>query len=120
MVSARRLKKGIMPPFWSISGKMLPQELTSLLGLARRARKLAIGHDAVQAALDRRQAALLIFATDFSSSTQTHWAEKYSGVPQIRRGVKNEWGEFWNKKEVGVMAVTDKNMAQGILKKIKQ
>ncbi|MGH7495479.1 MAG: ribosomal L7Ae/L30e/S12e/Gadd45 family protein [bacterium] len=98
---------------------MLPQELTNLLGLAKRARKIAIGHEAVQAALARRQAALLIFATDFSASTQTHWAEKYPGVPQIRKGNKIDWGEFWNKKEVGVMAVTDQNMAQGILKKMK-
>ena len=99
---------------------MLPQELTSLLGLARRARKIAIGHEAVQAALDRRQAALLIFATDFSASTQTHWAEKYPGVPQIRKGMKEEWGEFWARKEVGVMALTDQNMAQGVLKKMKE
>lgn len=98
---------------------MLSQELINLLGLARRARRIAIGHEAVQAALDRRQAALLIFATDFSASTQAHWTEKYPGVPCIRLETKNEWGKFWNKTEVGVMAVTDQNMAQGILKKLK-
>jgi ribosomal protein L7Ae-like RNA K-turn-binding protein len=94
------------------------QELINLLGLARRARKIAVGHDAVQAALGRRQATLLIFATDFSPGTQEHWTEKYPGVAQIRMGTKAEWGEVWDKKEVGVMALTDQNMAQGILKKM--
>jgi 5-formyltetrahydrofolate cyclo-ligase len=96
---------------------MLPLELTNLLGLARRARKIVVGHDAVQEALSRRQAALLILATDSSSSSSKHWAEKYSGVPQIRVGTKGEWGEFWDRKEVGVMAVTDQNFAREIAKK---
>ncbi len=96
---------------------MLPQELINLLGLARRARKIALGHEAVQEALGRKQAALVILATDFSESAQAHLAEKYPGVPRVHIGTKNEWGEFWGRKEVGVMAVTDRNLAQGILKK---
>jgi 5-formyltetrahydrofolate cyclo-ligase len=97
---------------------MLSQELINLLGLARRARKIAVGNEATQEALNRRQAALVIVATDLSASAQKHWAEKYAGVPQLQMGTKNEWGEFWGRKEVGVMAVKDKNLAQGILRKL--
>ena len=105
------------PRFWNLSKIMLPQELTNLLGLARRARKIALGTEAVQEALARRQAALVIVATDFSAATQKHWAQKFAPAPQICLGTKREWGEFWHRKEVGVMAVTDRNLAQGILKK---
>ncbi len=96
---------------------MLPEELTNLIGLARRARKIALGSEAAQEALARRRAALLILAEDFSNSTQKHWTEKYAGVPRICLGTKTEWGEYWGRKEVGVMAVTDQNLAQGMLKK---
>ena len=99
---------------------MLPQELINLLGLARRARRIAVGNEATQEALSRGQAALVIVATDFSASAQKHWAEKYAGVPHLQIGTKNEWGEFWGRKELGVMAVTDKNLAKGILKKFGQ
>lgn len=96
---------------------MLPEELTNLLGFARRARKIALGGEAVEEALARSRAALLLMAGDFSVSTQKHWAEKYPGIPVLRVGAKSEWGQYWGRKEVGVMAVTDQNLAQGIFKK---
>jgi len=96
---------------------MLPQEILNLMGLAQRARKIALGGEAVQEALTRRQAALLLLAEDFSASTQKHWAGKYASVPRVCIGKKSEWGEYWGRKEVGVMAVTDQNLAQGIFKK---
>jgi hypothetical protein len=36
---------------------------------------------------------------------------------QVTAGTKQEWGRYWGRPEVGVLAVTDKHFAKGILDK---
>lgn len=47
----------------------MSKELLSLLGIARRAGKLSLGHDAVVDAVRKESARLIIFAQDLSQNT---------------------------------------------------
>ncbi len=96
---------------------MLPTEITNLLGLVRRARKILIGTESVRRELLRQNVELLIFAEDLSASSKRQVALTGLKIPEITFGTKEEWGEFWGKQDVGVFGITDKNFAEGILKK---
>jgi ribosomal protein L7Ae-like RNA K-turn-binding protein len=100
---------------------MLPSELTGLLGLAQRAGKVVIGSTAVSHEVRRpRQALLIIFASDFSPSAREKvLAKTTTAAPKILElGTMAEWGEFFGRQKVGVVAVVDKNFAAGILQKV--
>jgi ribosomal protein L7Ae-like RNA K-turn-binding protein len=99
---------------------MLPPELTGLLGLAQRAGKVVIGSTAVAHEVRRpRQALLLIFASDFSLSAREKVLAKATAAPKILEiGTMAEWGAFFGRQQVGVIAIVDKNFAAGILQKI--
>ncbi len=99
---------------------MLPPELTGLLGLAQRAGKVVIGSTAAGHEVRRpRQALLIIFATDFSPSAREKVLAKATATPKILEiGTMAEWGEFFGRQKVGVIAVIDKNFAAGILQKV--
>lgn len=98
---------------------MLPTEITNLLGLVRRARKIVIGTESVRRELLRQNVALLIFAEDLSASTRRQVSLTGLKIPEVTLGTKAEWGDFWSKKDVGVFGITDKNFAEGILKKVR-
>lgn len=97
---------------------MLPPELTNLLGLVRRARKIVIGTEAVKRELLRQTVELLIFAEDLSPSSKRQVTLTGLKTPEVTIGTKQEWGEYWGKQDVGVFGITDRNFAEGILKKL--
>jgi ribosomal protein L7Ae-like RNA K-turn-binding protein len=97
---------------------MLPAELTNLLGLVRRARKIAIGTEAVRRELLHKRVELLIFAEDLSASSKRQVVLTGLKLPELIIGTKAEWGEFWGKQDVGVFGILDKNFAEGILRKL--
>jgi ribosomal protein L7Ae-like RNA K-turn-binding protein len=97
---------------------MIPDEVKNFLGLALRARKLALGYDAVARELGRNRVALLLVAQDFSAAAKRRLLFNRAGISQITLGTKQEWGEFWGRKEVGVFAITDANFAAGLLQKL--
>jgi ribosomal protein L7Ae-like RNA K-turn-binding protein len=101
---------------------MLPLELTGLLGLAQRAGKVVIGSTAVSHELRRSRAApLVLFAVDFSSSARARLLAKAATPPKILTiGTMAEWGAFFGRQQVGVIAIVDKNFATGILQKVTQ
>lgn len=96
--------------------------MLGLLGLARRAAKVVIGTTAVRHEIHRQRAMLLIFATDFSPATKTRLlAEANYNLPVFEIGTMQEWGAFFSraaKTRIGVIAITDKNFADGILQKL--
>lgn len=97
---------------------MLPPEITNLLGLVRRARKIVIGTESVRRELLRQNVYLLIFAEDFSASSKRQVTLTGLKIPEVILGTKQEWGEFWGKPDIGVLGILDRHFAEGILKKL--
>jgi ribosomal protein L7Ae-like RNA K-turn-binding protein len=100
---------------------MLPHEILGLLGLAQRAGKVIIGSTAVAHEMRRpRQAMLVIFARDFSPATKKKLLAQAARPPHVFEiGSMHEWGEYFGRQQVGVIAVVDKNFTAGILEKLK-
>lgn len=94
---------------------MLPNEIMGLLGLAQRAGKVVVGTTAVESALRRPREILLIFAEDFSAATKGKLLAAAVKPPQVlQTGTMAEWGKYFGRQQVGVIAVADKNFAAGI------
>jgi ribosomal protein L7Ae-like RNA K-turn-binding protein len=100
---------------------MLPTEIIGLLGLAQRAGKIIIGATAVSREIRRaREAVLLVFAVDFSPATKERLLARAAARPRVLEiGTMAEWGKFFGREKVGVIAISDKNFAAGILQKLK-
>lgn len=99
---------------------MLPNEILGLLGLAQRAGKVIVGTTAVENELRRPREILLIFAEDFSAATRGRLIAAAAQPPQVlQMGTMAEWGKYFGRQQVGVMAVADKNFAAGILAKVR-
>ena len=95
----------------------MKHRLLSMLGLARRARRLSLGFDAAREAARSGQAALLAAASDVSDKTwkNLRYEAESAGVPAVRllAGME-ELGRACGKK-AGVFAVTDEGFAKAIL-----
>ena len=99
---------------------MLPNEIMGLLGLAQRAGKVIVGTTAVESELRRPREILLIFAEDFSAPTKAKLLAAAARPPQVLQiGAMAEWGKYFGRGQVGVIAVIDKNFVAGILQKMK-
>jgi len=92
-------------------------KLESLVGLARRAGKVAVGTAAVEEALLKKKVRLVLLAEDVSPNTEERVLRlaKTSGVPVLKTGTKSAWGALFRRKELGLLAILDTNFAKGIL-----
>lgn len=89
----------------------------SLLGLARRAGKVAAGFDACAAAARKGEARLLLAARDISGKTYKNlcYEAGRAGIPAARiEAPMQEVGRACGVK-AGVLAVTDRGFAQALL-----
>ena len=92
------------------------EKLTGLLGLARRAGKLAAGSDAVENGLRHQKVQAIILAEDAARST-TEKFEKASakhGVPLLRALSRDELGKLMGRETLAVLGVNDPSFAQAI------
>ncbi|WP_085832759.1 L7Ae/L30e/S12e/Gadd45 family ribosomal protein [Clostridium merdae] len=92
----------------------MTNRVLSLLGIARRAGRLSLGHDAVDEALKKREAKLIVLAQDVSARTATHAqkAAQQAEVPcLILADGMDEIGMAIGKK-IGVIAVNDQGFAK--------
>ena len=84
-----------------------------MLGIAKKAGKLTIGYDTAVFTIKSNAADILIIvAGDASDKTKKNIifeCNKYNR-DYIEYGEKVEYGRILNKKEIGVLAVTDKNI----------
>ncbi len=96
---------------------MRSSKLESLVGLARRAGKVAAGTAAVEEALLKKKARLVLLANDVSPNTQEQIVRlaETVGVSVLKTGTKRAWGTLFQRKELGVLAILDVNFAKGIL-----
>ncbi len=90
--------------------------MAALLGLARRAGKLAAGDQMAREAVQRRRAAVVVVATDAGQSTKDRFQRLcgQSKVQCLQYGTKAELGNAVGQTEKAVVAVTDQHFAKGI------
>jgi ribosomal protein L7Ae-like RNA K-turn-binding protein len=90
------------------------------LGLARRARALAVGSHQVWRGLARRRVYLVVMAGDAGAavSRQTQWLAREAEVPVVRLGTKVELGQAAGEPPVAVMGITRMAMAKALLKNL--
>lgn len=88
-------------------------KIYGMLGIARKAGKLVFGYDMAVSLIKSNNAEILvILASDTSDKTKKNIVfecEKY-GRKYIEYGEKLVYGKILNKKEVGVLTITDKNI----------
>lgn len=91
-----------------------------MLSLCRRGGWIISGDVAVRKGFERKKVKLLILAEDASERTKNFFCELAvrHGIPVIVYGSKSELGSLLNKPPRAVAAVTNYNLAQGILKAI--
>ena len=90
----------------------------SLLGLARRAGKLSMGHDTALEAVRKRKAKLIVFASDISPRLMNEFDRANRAVPAVK--IKETIDEIHMALgyRAGVLTVNDVNFANRIIELI--
>ncbi|MDR0381972.1 MAG: 50S ribosomal protein L7ae [Oscillospiraceae bacterium] len=93
-----------------------------LLGLARRAGRLALGVRAVEEELRHRRAVLLLLANDAGADATrrvTRWSEGAGCPPRLTLPyTKEEWGRAMGRDVCALGALTDKGLAAALKQSI--
>lgn len=92
------------------------QKITSLLGLAQKAGKIASGELAVEKAVKSGQAKLLIIATDCSEATKKSYRDMttYYNVELYELFSKEQLGACIGKVYRAALAVTDTGFSKAV------
>ena len=99
---------------------MAEQEAAGVLGLAQKAGHAASGDAAVREAVEKKEAVLLVIATDVSPNTEkelVHLAEK-ANIPVIRMLTREALGRCLGRAPRAAAAITDKGLAALLTKKM--
>ncbi len=98
-------------------GTVDEQKLVALLGLARRAGKLAIGFSAVEKLVRRGKAPLIIVASDMGAS-QMHKVSRWEPLRGTLSDVLNseEMAQALGREKLSVVGVSDVGFVKGIQK----
>ena len=96
--------------------QQLEQRTLGLLSSAQRTRSLALGADAVRAALQANTGDLLIRTTDSRGrGDELAHAATARGCATVTWGTKASLGDAFSRSELGVLLVTDRGIARAIL-----
>ena len=90
----------------------------NLLGLARRAGRVALGAHAVEKSLKNNKAFLVFFAEDVADNTRESVLQHIGKRQFFISGTKQTWGEYFGRKELGVFAILNPNFARGLLEEL--
>ena len=94
----------------------LEQRALGLLSSALRARRLALGTDAVRATLQAKKGDLLIRAKDSRGrGDELAHAATALGCAAVTWGTKASLGDAFSRSEIGVLLVMDRGIARAIL-----
>lgn len=100
---------------------MLKEKTLSMLGLARRAGKLSMGHDMAMQSLKRKKAKLLILCSDVSPRLVGEFEKaKSTAIPLYQVDVTIDEIHFALGYRAGVITVDDDNFSKQIIKLIRQ
>ncbi len=93
----------------------------TLLGLARRAGKLAVGEEPVRLALQEGTARAVFLAADAGEHTRRKVSPKLGEVPlQVVPATKAELGRALGRESCAICAVTDKGFAESLAQRIEK
>lgn len=97
------------------------RRLEGLLASALRARRIAIGTDAVEAALADGSASVLWVARDAAGRREDLIARAdRAAVPRLARWTKEELGRRVGRAEVAVLAIQDRRIADEVVATVKR
>lgn len=110
--------------YWKKKSKMRDKKYISMLGMARRAGKLSMGHDMAEKAIKGKKATLILFASDTSQRLYDEFSvtiDRYSkGLPSIRISETIDEIHFALGYKAGVITVDDSNFSKRIIELINQ
>ncbi len=95
-------------------------QLRSLVGFARRARKVVLGFDAVKRAATKHKLALVLVQADLASNT---W-EKITriglnaGVPILQTADHVRWEKYWGVEGYKIMGILRSEIGNSILRNL--
>nr|WP_092067717.1 ribosomal L7Ae/L30e/S12e/Gadd45 family protein [Dendrosporobacter quercicolus]NSL46737.1 ribosomal L7Ae/L30e/S12e/Gadd45 family protein [Dendrosporobacter quercicolus DSM 1736]SDL62228.1 Ribosomal protein L7Ae [Dendrosporobacter quercicolus] len=94
------------------------QNVSSLLGLAQKAGKIASGELAVEKAVKSGKAKLIVIAADSSDGTKKryHDMSQYYQVPLYEVFTKQQLGGCIGKEYRAALAIVDAGLSQAVLK----
>ena len=100
--------------------RMIIEEIRGLLGLARRARELAIGSREARVGMRRGEIRLLLLSADGSARDRERLLRvaEEERVPVRIVGSGAELGAAIGRGAVGVLGVRDRNLASGIWQRL--
>lgn len=92
-------------------------KIYSMLGIARKSGNISIGFDATVADIEKNKSFLVLIASDASDKTKKNIkfvCDKYNSN-YIEFGEKEIIGKSLGRKVVGVLSISDKNIASYLL-----
>ncbi|MCM1126614.1 MAG: L7Ae/L30e/S12e/Gadd45 family ribosomal protein [Lachnospiraceae bacterium] len=100
----------------------MKDKVLSLLGLAARGRNLVSGEFSTEKAVKDGKAELVIVSSDASQNTKKMFTNMcaYYQTPIYFYGTKEELGNAVGKEMRASAAVTDKGLADGIMKRLEE
>lgn len=93
----------------------MKNKIFKLVGLARRAGKVAVGAAMVEKMVRRKKVLLLLFAEDATRNTIDKVLGLEPGCPHLIFGSKQEWGAALGRETVAVLGIMEPNFVDGIL-----
>ncbi len=116
---SRALHAKVRPPnadeFLARLASLIGEKIGSLLSISLKAGKIAAGYSAVSDALEKGSVELLLYAADLSDGTREKVAVHVAAsLRQATLLTREEFGRIFNREFVGVVAITDKGLANAI------
>ena len=93
-------------------------KISGIIGFAARSGKLLLGTYAVERGIRQRNAKIVLAAADVNPKrlrVLKYWCTDM-GIPLLVTGKKEDYGVLLKKPPLGLLALTDEGMAEGILK----
>ncbi|NYB74373.1 MULTISPECIES: ribosomal L7Ae/L30e/S12e/Gadd45 family protein [Sedimentibacter] len=95
-------------------------KIYSMLGIAKKGGNISIGYDATLINIKSNKSELVLLASDASDKTKKNvqfFCDQYD-AKYIEYGEKEVLGKCLGRKVVGVLSITDKNIASYIINNI--
>lgn len=101
---------------------MKPDKVLSMTGIAAKAGSIASGEFGTEKAVKNRKAYLVIVAGDASDNAKKRFSDicAYRNVPYFEYADKIRLGNCIGREFRASLAVTDKNLARTIIKKLEE
>ena len=95
----------------------LDPNIAAMIGFAAKSGKLLLGSYSVEEGIRRKRAKLVLAAEDINpkrSGILRKWCQDM-GIPYLAAGIKADYGALLRKPPLGLLALTDGHMADGII-----